>query len=233
MKKNELTAEQKKADIDLWILFLITFAVYGIYAAFSAPLTAYVKDSAISVIPRLLVNAAVQFGIAGLGMSVVCLIRREPFSKFGLTNKNMLTSILLTILCFTPYIISVFAFGKFEGYKPLSIFVTDDILASSVPVAVLGMALIAVVWGFFEGFNYAVICDKINARYPSKRTWLDYGALVCAVVCLLMHSMSFSLAGIVEMITTFIAIYGMLLVKKKTGCAWGCVFAFCFIWNAL
>ena len=35
------------------------------------------------------------------------------------------------------------------------------------------------------------------------------------------------------LITTFIAIYGMLIVKKKTGNAWGCVLAFCFIWNAL
>ena len=39
--------------------------------------------------------------------------------------------------------------------------------------------------------------------------------------------------GIIEIITTFIAIYGMLLVKKKTGNAWGCVFAFCLIWNAM
>ena len=44
---------------------------------------------------------------------------------------------------------------------------------------------------------------------------------------------STSFWGIVEIITTVIAIYGMLMVKKKTGNAWGCVFAFCFIWNAI
>lgn len=30
------------------------------------------------------------------------------------------------------------------------------------------------------------------------------------------------------------SVMGMaLIVKKKTGNAWGCVFAFCFIWNAM
>ena len=32
---------------------------------------------------------------------------------------------------------------------------------------------------------------------------------------------------------TFAAIYGMLLVKRETGNAWGCVAAFLLIWNAL
>lgn len=233
MAKKPLTAEQKKLDIDLWIIALVTFAVYGAYACFAKPLTDFVKNSDISVVPRLAVNAAVQFGIAGLGICIVCLLRRERFSKFGLVNKGMLTSILLTLLCFVPYGIYVFAFGKFEGYAPFSILVTKDVLAAPVPVAILGMAVIILVWGFFEGFNYAVICDKINARYPTKSFLLDWGAIVCALVCLLFHPISTSLEGIIEMVTTFIAIYGMLLVKKKTGCAWGCVFAFCFIWNAL
>jgi hypothetical protein len=35
-----------------------------------------------------------------------------------------------------------------------------------------------------------------------------------------------------KVISAFLAIYGLLLVKRRTGCAWGCVFAFCFIWNA-
>lgn len=233
MAKNQLTAEQKKLDADLWIIALVTFLVYGVYACFSKPLTEYVKNSAISVVPRLAVNAAFQFGLAGLAVCIVCLLRHESFKKFGLVNKGMLTSILLTILCFVPYSAYVFAFGKFEGYAPFSILVTKDVLAAPVPVAILGMAVIILVWGFFEGFNYAVICDKINARYPSKHFHLDWGALVCAVCCLLFHPISTSLEGIIEMVTTFIAIYGMLLAKKKTGCAWGCVFAFCFIWNAL
>ena len=100
-------------------------------------------------------------------------------------------------------------------------------------VSIVGMALIIVVWGFFEGFNYAVICEKINKRYPSKNLWLDNGEIICAIVCILFHPFSVSLWGIFEIVTTMIAIYGMLIVRKKTGNACGCVFAFCFIWNAL
>ena len=103
----------------------------------------------------------------------------------------------------------------------------------SIPFSILGMALIVLVWGFFEGFNYVVICDKINRRYPTTNEWLDYGAITCAIMCILFHPFSTSFWGIVEIITTVIAIYGMLMVKKKTGNAWGCVFAFCFIWNAI
>lgn len=93
--------------------------------------------------------------------------------------------------------------------------------------------IITIIWGFFEGFNYAVISEKINQRYPSQNQWLDFGAITCAIVCLFFHPFTISFWGILEMITAFIAIYGMLIVKKKTGNAWGCVFAFCFIWNAL
>ena len=232
-KDKALTAEQKKLDVDLWIILLVSGAVFCGYAMFSKPLNDYIRNSDISVMPRLLVNAAFQFGLAGLGISLVCLLRRERFSKFGLVRENALKSILLTVLCFVPYLIQHFAFGRFEGYAPFSILVTDDVLAAKLPVAILGMALIALVWGFFEGFNYAVIADKINARYPVKSEWFDWGALVCALACLLLHNISTSLEGIIEMITTFIAIYGMLIVKKKTGCSWGCVFAFCFIWNAI
>lgn len=99
--------------------------------------------------------------------------------------------------------------------------------------SIIGMALIIAVWGFFEGFNYAVISEKINRRYPSKNQWLDYGALTCGIVCILFHPISISFWGMIEIITTFAAVYGMLMVRKKTENAWGCVFAFCFIWNAL
>ena len=104
---------------------------------------------------------------------------------------------------------------------------------SGIPFSIIGMAIIILVWGFFEGFNYAVICEKINIRYPSKNKWLDSGAITCAIICILFHPLSILFWGIVELITTFIAIYGMLIVKKQTGNAWVCIFAFCFIWNAI
>ena len=232
MAKQKLTDEQKRLDIDLWIIILVTLGVFLFYTVTGKQLMSFVANSSISVIPRLLLNAGVQFGIAGLGITIVCIFRKENFTYFGLTRKNLFKTIIWTIICFVPSTCYIFLSGQFNGYQPFSILITDDVIASGIPFSILGMALIVLVWGFFEGFNYVVICDKINKRYPTTNQWLDYGAAICAIVCILFHPFSTSFWGIIEIITTFIAIYGMLIVKKKTGNAWGCVFAFCFIWNA-
>lgn len=233
MEKPELTAEQKKTEMDLWIIACITLAVFFCYALKDNQLRDFVTNTEVSVIPRLLVNAGVQFGIAGLGITVVCILRKEKFTAYGLRKNNTVKAVIGTLLSFIPYICYLFISGQVNNYRPFSILVTDDVIASGIPLSLLGMALIALVWGFFEGFNYAVICEKINKRYPPQNIWLDYGAITCAVFCVLFHAFNISFWGMVEIVTTFLAIYGMLLVKRQTGNAWGCVFAFCFIWNAL
>lgn len=58
------------------------------FAVMREQLMGFVKDSDISIIPRLLLNAGVQFGIAGLGITIVCILRKEKFTAFGLTRKN-------------------------------------------------------------------------------------------------------------------------------------------------
>ena len=233
MAKQQLSAEQKRLDTDIWIIALVTLGVFLFYVTAGKQLMSFVVNSNISVVPRLLLNAGVQFGVAGLGITIVCILRKEKFTHFGLIRKNVFKAIIWTIICFVPSILYVFLSGQFNGYQPFSILITDDVIASGIPFSIIGMALIIVVWGFFEGFNYAVICEKINSRYPSKKKWLDYGAITCAIICILFQPFSTSFWGIVEIITTFIAIYGMLMVRKQTGNAWGCVFAFCFIWNAI
>ena len=233
MTKQSLTTEQKRLDTDIWIISLVTFGVFIVYSIIGNQLMNYVKNSDISVIPRLLLNASVQFGVAGLGITIVCILRKEKFAQFGLTKMNIGKTIVGTVICFLPSVGYIIASGQFKGYQPFNILITGDVIASDIPISILGMALIVVVWGFFEGFNYAVICEKINRRYPSNNEWLDYGAITCAIICILFHPFSISFWGIIEIITTFVAIYGMLIVKKKTENAWGCVFAFCFIWNAL
>lgn len=233
MARKQLTVTQKQLDTDIWIIALVTLGVFLCYAATGDQLMNFAKNSNISVIPRLLLSAGVQFGVAGLGITIVCILRKEKFTQFGLRKKNIGKAIAGTVICFIPSICYIFASGQFNGYQPFSIMITDDVLSIGIPLSILGMALIVTVWGFFAGFNYVVICERINKRYPTKNQWLDYGAITCAITCILVHPFSTSFWGIVEIITTFVAIYGMLIVKKKTENAWGCVFAFCFIWNAL
>lgn len=232
MKKKELTLEKRKLDTDLWIIAAATFILYGIIMFFNNPLMSIIRDTNASVYLRLLISAAFQFGIAGLGITIVCILRHERFYTYGLKIKNIIPAILLSVLCFIPNLLFMLFTGQFKGYAPLTIMITEDVLAGNPFTAVFGMLIIAAVWGFFEGFNYVVISDKINKRYPSKSKWFHWGALVCAIVCILFHPMNFSPLGLLETATIFLLIYGMLLVKEHTGNAWGCVFIFLFIWNA-
>ena len=231
--KQQIKERKKKLTIDLWILALVTIAVYIVYGVFGSRIISFCKNSDISVWPRLLTAAALEFGIAGLGITIVGLMRKESFASFGLRWENAIKAVLWTIVFFLPYILFIFLSGQFEGYEPLSIMVTPDLHKAGIVATIIGTLVIAVVWGFFEGFNYVVICEKINRRFPVKTKFFDWGALVVSIMGILFHPMSFSIQGIIEIVTTFIAIYGMLQVRKVYKNAWGCVFAFLFIWNAL
>lgn len=231
--EQQIKERKKKLTIDLWIIALVTIAVYIVYGVFGSRIMSFCKNSDISVWPRLLMAAALEFGIAGLGITIVGLMRKESFASFGLRWENAIKAVLWTIVFFLPYILFIFLSGQFEGYEPLSIMVTPDLHKAEIVATIIGTLVIAVVWGFFEGFNYVVICEKINRRFPVKTKFFDWGALVVSIMGILFHPMSFSIQGIIEIVTTFIAIYGMLQVRKVYKNAWGCVFAFLFIWNAL
>ena len=231
--EQQIKERKKKLTIDLWIIALVTIAVYIVYGVFGSRIMSFCKNSDISVWPRLLTAAALEFGIAGLGITIVGLMRKESFASFGLRWENAIKAVLWTIVFFLPYILFIFLSGQFEGYEPLSIMVTPDLHKAGIVATIIGTLVIAVVWGFFEGFNYVVICEKINRRFPVKTKFFDCGALVVSIMGILFHPMSFSIQGIIEIVTTFIAIYGMLQVRKVYKNAWGCVFAFLFIWNAL
>lgn len=232
-KKRKLTKEQKELDINLWIIAGVTFAVYCIYALTGSALMAFCKDSSISVWPRLFAAAAMEFGIAGLGITLVLIIRKISFRSLGLRMKNSLKAIAGTVLFFLPHIIFILLSGQFEGYEPLSIMVTPDLHKAGIAATVAGTAVIAVVWGFFEGFNYAVIAEFISRRYPLKSRFFDLGALFAALMGIVFHPMHFDSLGMIDLATTFAALYGMLMVRRFTGNSWGCVFAFLFIWNAI
>ena len=225
--------EQKRLDANLWIIALVTMTVFLAYGVIGQQLMAFCKDSNISVWPRLLASAGMEFGMAGLGITLVCILRRIPFADFGLKKENTVKTVIGTILCFLPYILYIVLSGQFEGYEPLSIMVTPDLHKAGILPTIIGTLIVAVVWGFFEGFNYAVIAEFISQRYPVKSKFFDWGALVCTLMGILFHPIHFDALGMVDLVTTFAALYGMLMIRKHTKNSWGCVFAFLFIWNAI
>jgi hypothetical protein len=234
LAKKELTVEQKKADIDLWIIIIISLVALGIYLFLQEQIVSVVNDKNVHILLRVLATAAFQFALAGLGIVVVAIFRKENFFSYGLRAQGTILSICLSALCFVPHIVFMALTGGIDSYLPFqSVWTTEELLSSGFPFNVMGLIITTAAWGFFEGFNYVVVREKLSKRYPSKNKWLDWGAIVCAVLCIVIHgAIGVTVEGIMEMLTIMIGIYGMLMVKKFTGNAWGCVFIFVFIWNA-
>ena len=192
--KKELTLE-KRLDTDIWIIALTTLAGFILYMSLSKYLNDFINNDEIHILLRTIVTGLMQFSIAGLGSSIVCIIRKDTFAKMGLRKKGALKAIIGSVLFFKA----------------------------------LGLIMVGTFWGFFEGFNYYIVSRVINQRYPST---INLGAVICAFICILFHPFSTSFLGILEMIVTFIFIYGMVSCADKNKNAWGCVFAFIFLWNA-
>ncbi len=225
-------ARKRQLIADLIIIGLVSFVVL----LFAGKINAYSYDPSIPLMKRLCVTALCgQFAIAGLGITIVCIIRREKFTKFGLNTKNLLPALLLSLACCVPDFIYQLARGHVHPWFPFyDMSMTPQLLEESLPVKVSGLLITALFWGFFEGFNYVVIRDKISELSPSKYRFWDVGAFVCAVMCILVHGVvGVTPDAFLEMVCTLILIYGMLIVRKETGNAWGCVLIFFVYWNAL
>ncbi len=234
LARTNLPAERKKAVTDLCTILIVMFLILGIYMAFQSWFHSFANDKSVAILLRTLVMALMQFGLAGLGITVVSVFRKESFLGYGFREKGIFPSIILSALMFIPYFAFAVYTGAFSGYMPFkTVWMTEDILSSGFPVNVVGMLIVAIAWGFFEGFNYVVISEKINTIFPPKNMWLNWGAIICGVMCILIHGMvGVTVKNIIEMAAVFIIIYGMLLVKERTGNAWGSVFAFILLWNA-
>ena len=234
MAKIMLNEKQKELDIDLWIITIVSFVSLGIFMIFQKEIYGIVKNEELPILSRVLLVAIFQYGLAGFGITIVSIFRKEHFLSYGLKTEGMFLSILHCVLCFIPNIIFSYTLGQSNGYLPFqTVLTTKEVLASDFPINVIGMLITATAWGFFEGFNYIVISEKINRRYPTNYKWLNWGAIFCAIMCILIHgAIGVTFEGIIEMITVLIIIYGMLMVKEFTGNGWGCVFIFIFLWNA-
>jgi hypothetical protein len=235
MLKPQLAIEQKKVNIDLYIIVGFTIIILAILMSFQTQFYFLAKNKEVHILLRTLGMAFMQFGIAGFGIITIMILRKENFRSYGLKRKGALKSIIFSVLMFVPFaILSIFT-GSLNGYLPFqSVWMTKELLASNFPINIVGMLLITISWGFFEGFNYVVISKKINTRFPTSNRWLNWGAIVCAIMCILIHGViGITPESIIETVTVFIIIYGMLIVKEYTDNAWGSVFIFIFLWNAL
>lgn len=232
-----MTKERKRQlDIDLWIILVTSMLSLGLYIIFNNSINEIVYNVNINIVLRVLFTGGIfQFWIAGLGITIVSIRRKESFFSYGLQRKNLFLTIALSALCCVPDFIYNLVAGNVHAWFPFSdVSLTSEVITSGFPTNVIGMMIISVCWGFFEGFNYVVISEKISERYPTKNKFFDWGAFVCAIMCILVHgAIGVTPGAIIEMLCTIFLVYGMLMVRKKTGNAWGCVLIFFVYWNAL
>ena len=74
------TKERKKQlAIDLWIIAIVTFIVLGVIViGWGNGMTEFAYNQSINIVIRVLViGICGQFGIAGLGITIVCLLRHN------------------------------------------------------------------------------------------------------------------------------------------------------------
>lgn len=232
-----MTRETKKQlDVDLWIILIISMLSLGIYMIFNNLINEIAYNRNIHIVLRVLfMGGLFQFGLAGLGITIVSIMRKESFLSYGLQRNKLFLTIILSALCCVPDLIYNLIAGNVHAWFPFSdVNFTSEVVASGFPTNLIGIMIIAIFWGFFEGFNYVVISEKISQRFPTKSKFFDWGAFVCAIMCILVHgAIGVTPDAIVEMLCTIFLIYGMLMVRKKTGNACGCVIIFFVYWNAL
>lgn len=224
---------KRKYSIDLIIIFLTSMAVLLIYGIVIQIVKFDTGD--MPILTQTFIGALLEYGIMGLGITIVCILRKENFRSFGLKKDKLLITIALSALVCLPELINTAVKGELHSYLPFQgVNFTKSILASGLPINIIGMIIIAASWGFFEGFSYAVISDRINKRFPSKNFWLNWGAIACGIFCILIHgAVGLAPGAIIDALCTFILIYGMLVVYDYTGNAWGCVFIYFVYWNAI
>ena len=208
---------------------MIVFIFYG------NAIMGFCKNLSVNIWLRFIPLMLIQFGIAGLGCVIVMLYRKERFRNYGLIKPRFLQTVVMSAAVCIPAFIFMLFNNEVDSYLPLQgCMHTREFLSYRFPVNVLGYALTILVWGFFEGFNYVVISKKINERYSGDGRYINYGAIVCGVICIIIHGMiGFDLYTLFEALTTFILIYGALMIKEKTSNAWGCILIFILFWNAI
>ena len=81
---------KRQLDFDLILIGVVTFLVLGlVLVAFGKEFNGFVYDTSRPVFPRVAVAAICgQFALSGLGITIVCIIRKERFTKYRIHVKR-------------------------------------------------------------------------------------------------------------------------------------------------
>lgn len=219
---------------DIAIIVVISFVSAAMYIALGGMIMDYGRDVSRPLLFRFLPVFLIQFGMSCLGVMIVLLRNKEKLSEHGLVHKNLLQSLIGCLAVSVPTVAFLFATNDIHGFLPFQgMFLTKEILHATIPLNVLGYFLIALTWGFGEGLFYVVLADKINMIHKPNKFW-NAGAFICALISIAIHGMiGFDILSLCEALATLILMYGSLVIRQRTGNAWGNILIFFVVWNAL
>lgn len=233
-RKRKMNESLNSAKKDIAIILSISFVSAILYITLGEVIMDYGHDISHSLLFRFLPVFLIQFGMSCLGVIIVLLKNKETLSKHGLVRKNILQSLIGCLIVSIPTVAFLFVTNDIHGFLPFQgMFLTNDILRAPIPFNVIGYLMIALTWGLGEGLFYVVLADKINFIYNPKKLW-NVGAFICAIISIAIHGMiGLDLVALFEALATFILMYGSLVIRQRTGNAWGNILIFFIIWNAL
>ncbi len=221
---------------DLSFLFALTIAFIVMAYINGSTLAAIYANPERSILLRVFIAAVFQFGMAGMAALFVIFHRYETLEMHGLTKERALESVGLSVCCFLPVLAVRLVRGGFS-YEPFKyVPLMKEIGAAGSPNAEFGMALVFLVWGLIQGFAFIVFADKLD-QWKIMRTHnplLSPSALIVSLIFVLTVSIGqTSAAGWPERIAAFLMMYGLILVKRRTGSAAGTVVTFLLLWNMI
>lgn len=225
--------ERANAKRDITTILGISFVSAALYIAFDGTIMDYGRNDSHALLWRFLPVLLIQFGMSCLGILIVLIRNHERLADHGLTRNNAILSIIESLLVSIPTILFLWFTNDIHGFLPFQgMFLTLDILKTPAPLNILGYLVVAIVWGLGEGLFYVVLADKINTLKPARGI-LNLGALICAIIAILIHGMiGIDVKTLLEISATFILMYGSLVIRNRTGNAWGNILIFFVIWNA-
>lgn len=225
---------KSSAKKDTIIIMSISFISAIMYIALEEKIMDFGRDLTNPLLLRFLPVLLIQFGMSCLGTLVVLIKNKEKLSGYGLIRKNAIASVIGCLIVSVPTVLFLWITNDIQAFLPFQgMFLTLEILKASFPWNVLGYFIIALVWGLGEGLFYVVLADKINALRKPVNMW-NCGAFVCAVIAIAIHGMiGLDVKQLLEAFTTFILMYGSIVIHEKTKNAWGNILIFFLIWNAL
>ncbi len=225
---------KKSVKMDITIIMAISLISAILYISLEGIIMEYGRELSNPLLLRFMPVLAIQLGMSVLGILFVLLKNKEKLSDYGLVKKNAASSIAGCLLVSIPTVVFLWLTNDIHGFLPFQgMFLTKEILQAAFPINVIGYLIIALVWGFGEGMFYVVLSKKINTLKQPEKFW-NLGAFICAMIAITIHGMiGFDRKTVIEAITTFVLMYGSVLIYDKTANAWGNILIFFVVWNAL